>query len=121
VEFAVGELPIFGKFTDQNLPMNFRDTANSIPHLAYTLKDVLSCVDDYHPANRMERLVMQRTLQTIIRSWGDHAGKLRMRPDTSLNPSKAPRGNVIVSAEYLPESRAEFDSVELVDFACEVR
>ncbi len=123
-------LCFFGKFTDQNLPMNFRDTANSIPHLAYTLKDVLSCVDDYHPANRMERLVMQRTLQTIIRSWGDHAGKLRMRPDTSLNPSKAPRGNVIVSAEYLPElgmsdmarlyfiemdkSKADPDKLELV-------
>ncbi|MBR5681551.1 MAG: DUF927 domain-containing protein, partial [Clostridia bacterium] len=96
-------LSFFGKFTDQNLPMNFRDTANSIPHLAYALKDVLSCVDDYHPASRLERMNMQRTLQTIIRSWGDHAGKLRMRPDTSLNPSKAPRGNVIVSAEYLPE------------------
>ena len=96
-------LSFFGKFTDQNLPMNFRDTANSIPHLAYALKDVLSCVDDYHPASRLERMNMQRTLQTIIRSWGDHAGKLRMRPDTSLNPSKAPRGNVIVNAEYLPE------------------
>ncbi|MBR4896741.1 MAG: toprim domain-containing protein, partial [Clostridia bacterium] len=59
-------LSFFGKFTDQNLPMNFRDTANSIPHLAYALKDVLSCVDDYHPASRLERMNMQRTLQTII-------------------------------------------------------
>jgi hypothetical protein len=39
----------FGSFTASTLPMSFHDTANSILSNIYSLKDVLTCVDDLHP------------------------------------------------------------------------
>ncbi len=43
-------LSFFGRFTATELPLSFRDTANSIVHNAFALKDVPTVIDGFHPA-----------------------------------------------------------------------
>ena len=41
----------FGRFSTTDLPLSFRDTANSIIRQSFALKDVLTVIDDYHPSS----------------------------------------------------------------------
>lgn len=58
-------LSFFGKFTASELPLSFRDTANSILHNAFSLKDVLTVIDDLHPSSRQEEQKMNGTAQAV--------------------------------------------------------
>ena len=42
-------LSFFGRFSGTDLPLSFSDTLNSILTNINTLKDVLTCIDDFHP------------------------------------------------------------------------
>ena len=83
--------------------MSFRDTANSILHNAFTLKDVLTVIDDLHPGSRMEEQRMNGTAQAIMRAYGDRTGRGRLRSDSTLMESRPPQGNAIITAEYAPD------------------
>lgn len=96
-------LSFFGKFTASELPLSFRDTANSILHNAFTLKDVLTVIDDLHPGSRMEEQKMNGTAQAIMRAYGDRTGRGRLRSDSTLMESRPPQGNAIITAEYAPD------------------
>ncbi len=110
-------LSFFGKFTASELPLSFRDTANSILYNAFALKDVLTCIDDLHPSSRMEEQKMNGTAQAIMRAYGDRTGKGRLRSDSTLMESRPPQGNAIITAEFAPdigESRtARYFALEL--------
>ena len=93
-------LSFFGKFTASELPLSFRDTANSILHNAFSLKDVLSVIDDLHPSSRQEEQKMNGTAQAIMRAYGDRTGKGRLRADSTPMESRPPQGNAIVTAEF---------------------
>ena len=96
-------LSFFGKFNATELPLSFRDTANSILHNSFALKDVLTCIDDYHPAGRQEEQKLTATAQSIMRAYGDRTGKGRLRADASPMESRPPQGNAIVTAEFPPD------------------
>ena len=96
-------LSFFGKFAASELPLSFRDTANSILHNAFALKDVLTCIDDLHPSSRMEEQKMNGTAQAIMRAYGDRTGKGRLRSDSTLMESRPPQGNAIITAEFAPD------------------
>lgn len=96
-------LSFFGKFTASELPLSFRDTANSILHNAFSLKDVLTVIDDLHPSSRMEEQKMNGTAQAVMRAYGDRTGKGRLRADATPMESRPPQGNAIVTAEYTPD------------------
>ena len=96
-------LSFFGRFTGAELPLSFRDTANSIIHHAFALKDVLTCIDDLHPSSRIEEQKMNATAQAIMRAYGDRTGKGRLRADASPMESRPPQGNAIITAEFAPD------------------
>lgn len=96
-------LSFFGKFTASELPLSFRDTANSILHNAFSLKDVLTCIDDLHPSSRMEEQKMNGTAQAVMRAYGDRTGKGRLRADSTPMESRPPQGNAIITAEFAPD------------------
>ena len=110
-------LSFFGKFTASELPLSFRDTANSILHHTFALKDVLTCIDDYHPSGRQEEQKLTATAQSIMRAYGDRTGKGRLRADASPMESRPPQGNAIVTAEFPPDigesGTARYLSLEL--------
>lgn len=96
-------LSFFGNFSATDLPMSFRDTANSIVHNAFALKDVLTCVDDYHPTARAEAGRMKETMQILARGYGDRTARNRLGSDITLREPRPPQGNVIVTAEFAPD------------------
>ena len=96
-------LSFFGNFSATDLPMSFRDTANSIVHNAFALKDVLTCVDDYHPTAKAEAGRMRETMQILARGYGDRAARNRLGSDITLREPRPPQGNVIVTAEFAPD------------------
>ena len=96
-------LSFFGHFTAADLPMSFQDTANSITYHSFALKDVLTCIDDFHPATRYEEQKQTATAQNILRAYGDRVGRGRLRPDCSPMDARPPQGNAIVTAEFPPD------------------
>ena len=96
-------LSFFGKFTASELPLSFRDTANSILLNTFSLKDVLTVIDDLHPSSRMEEPKMNGTAQAIMRAYGDRTGKGRLRADSTSMESRPPQGNAIITAEFAPD------------------
>lgn len=96
-------LSFFGKFTASELPLSFRDTSNSILYNAFSLKDVLTVIDDLHPSSRQEEQKMNATAQAVMRAYGDRTGKGRLRADSTPMESRPPQGNAIVTAEFAPD------------------
>ena len=96
-------LSFFGQFTSSDLPMSFRDTANSIIVNAFTLKDVLTCIDDFYPSDNAEMKKLNATAQTVMRAYGDRTGRARLRSDSTLMESRPPQGNAIITGELSPD------------------
>ena len=96
-------LCFFGIFNAGNLPMSFRDTSNSIIQNAFALKDVLTCIDDFHPCGRDDERKLTGTMQALVRSYGDRTGRGRLRKDSSAMESRPPLGNAIVTSEFPPD------------------
>ena len=96
-------LSFFGKFTSTDLPMSFRDTANSIIANSFSLKDVLTCIDDFYPSDNAEMKKLNTTAQTVMRTYGDRTGRARLRSDSTLMESRPPQGNAIITGELSPD------------------
>lgn len=96
-------LSFFGSFTASDLPLSFRDTANSLMYNAFSLKDVLTCIDDFHPSGRQEEVKLNATAQAIMRGYGDRIGRGRLKADSSPMESRPPQGNAILTAEFAPD------------------
>lgn len=95
-------LCFFGIFNAGNLPMSFRDTSNSIIQNAFALKDVLTCIDDFHPCGRDDERKLTSTMQALVRAYGDRTGRGRLRKDSSAMESRPPLGNAIITSEFPP-------------------
>ena len=110
-------LSFFGNFSSTDLPMSFRDTANSIIANAFTLKDVLTCIDDFYPSDNAEMKKLNATAQTVMRAYGDRTGRARLRSDSTLMESRPPQGNAIITGELSPDvgesGTARYFSLEL--------
>ena len=112
-------LSFFGRFTGTELPLSFRDTSNSILNHAFSLKDVLTCIDDFHPAGRQEENKLTASAQSVMRAYGDRTGRGRLRADSSPMETRPPRGNAIITGEFPPDigesGTARYFSLELHD------
>ena len=110
-------LSFFGRFTASDLPMSFHDTANSILSNVYYLKDVLTCIDDFHPSGMFHEQEMKTIAQNISRYYGDRIGRARLNTNAELQTSRPPTGNAIITAEYAPEisvsGSARYFNIEL--------
>lgn len=93
----------FGSFTNTTLPMSFRDTANSIVENSFSLKDVLTVIDDFHPSSKQEEMQMTSIAQILVRAYGDRAGRSKLRSDSSMICSRPPQGNCLITCEQMPD------------------
>ena len=96
-------LSFFGTFHSADLPMSFHDTANSILANIYYLKDVLTCIDDFHPSGSYQEQNMKDIAQNLSRYYGDRIGRARLNTKAELQTSRPPTGSAIITAEYTPE------------------
>lgn len=93
----------FGDFAGDNPPATFRDTGNSAREKAFTLKDSILWVDDYHPTeSQQERRRMDAMAQDLARAFGDHAERGRLNADRTLQEARPPRSLCIITGEDLP-------------------
>ena len=110
-------LSFFGKFTASDLPMSFHDTANSILANSYYLKDVLTCIDDFHPSGVFQEKDMKTIAQNISRYYGDRTGRGRLNSKIELQASRPPTGNALITAEFAPDisvsGAARYFNIEL--------
>ncbi len=110
-------LSFFGKFSASDLPMSFHDTANSILSNIYYLKDVLTCIDDFHPSGMLHEQEMKSIAQNISRYYGDRIGRARLNSKSELQSSRPPTGNAIITTEYAPDisvsGSARYFNIEL--------
>lgn len=110
-------LSFFRKFSASDLPMSFHDTANSIFSNIYYLKDVLTCIYDFHPGGIFHEQEMKSIAQNISRYYGDRIGRARLNSKLELQSSRPPTGNAIITAEYAPEisvsGSARYFNIEL--------
>ncbi|MBR1812127.1 MAG: DUF927 domain-containing protein [Clostridia bacterium] len=93
----------FGKFSTTELPLSFRDTANSIIRQSFALKDVLTVIDDYHPSTGRDASQMNTSAQAIFRAYGNRTGRGRLNANSELMTDRYPQGNAIITAEFPPD------------------
>jgi hypothetical protein len=87
-------------FTSRNLPTSFASTANFNEALAFSCKDAIMVVDDFHPpASGSERERMLRDATRLFRAQGNQAGRGRMASDRSLKSAEWPRGLIDATGE----------------------
>ena len=96
-------LSFFGTFSVTELPMSFRDTANSIELFMYYLSDALTCVDDLHPVKTLEKSKMFTLTQMICRLIGNRSPRGRLNSNCESRKDRIPKCNAIVTAEFLPD------------------
>ncbi len=93
----------FGNFTHSTLPLTFRDTGNSIIERLFTLKDLPVVIDDFHPTNAgYEETSMLKTMQLIMRAFGDGTARASLNQKREFKEAKPPRGIGLITAEYSP-------------------
>ena len=69
---------------------------------AFSLKDVLTCIDDFHPSSKKEADKLTNTAQLIMRGYGDRIGRGRLKSDSTPMESRPPQGNAIMTMEFVP-------------------
>jgi len=90
----------FGTFSAP--PASFKDTANALERRAFTIKDSVLLIDDYHPsASPFEVKKMEGTAQYILRLLGDRITKGRMLPNTQMRKGYPPRGMALITGEEM--------------------
>ncbi|OPX91940.1 MAG: hypothetical protein A4E53_00620 [Pelotomaculum sp. PtaB.Bin104] len=108
----------YGEFVGKNLPASFRDTPNSLEKKGFLVKDCILVVDDFYPSSSsLEAQKMKQAAQQILRMYGDRTGRSRMRADTNLQQTYAPRSLCCATGEDCPDSgqstTARFLAVDL--------
>lgn len=107
----------FGKFSPKSPPASFKDTANSLEKRAFDCKDSLLWIDDFHPsASTIEARKMEQTAQALVRSFGDRAGRGRLKQDSSSRNDYVARGVALVTGEQQisgHSSNARIQGVEI--------
>jgi hypothetical protein len=98
----------FGAAMDsRNLPGSWSSTANLLEAVAFAAKDAVFVVDDFAPTGSAADVArLHRDADRLLRAQGNSAGRGRMRADTTLRPSKPPRGLVVSTGEDVPRGQS---------------
>ncbi|MBF0554924.1 MAG: DUF927 domain-containing protein [Nitrospirae bacterium] len=103
----------FGYFQSITSLSNFGDTANALEEIAFTLKDVLMVLDDYHPsANKVDGDDMESKAQRLIRACSNRTGRGRMTDKRR----HVPRCGLLITGEEMvsiPSTLARIMVLEL--------
>lgn len=108
----------FGDFESVQDLSNFDDTANALERRAFTLKDMLMVVDDFHPsAQRFQAQQRENTAQRLIRSFANRTGRGRLNSDTTEKTRYAPRGMLLMTGEDLISLQSTLARVLIIEIS----
>jgi hypothetical protein len=108
----------FGRgFDARHLPGSWMSTPNANEGLAFCAKDMLLTIDDFAPTgNRTDLARYHAAADRLLRAQGNLSGRSRMKPDSTLRATKAPRGLILSTGEDIPRGqslRARIFALEL--------
>jgi hypothetical protein len=90
-----------------HLPGSWSSTGNSLEALSYVAKDAVLVVDDFKPEGAAPDVArLHRDADRLLRAQGNHAGRMRMRPDGTLRSAKSPRGIILSTGEDIPRGES---------------
>jgi hypothetical protein len=98
----------FGPAMDATrLPGSWSSTSNALQALAFGAKDALLTIDDFAPnGSQSDIQQLHRKASEMIRSQANRSARQRMRADTTLRPSKPPRGLILSTGEDVPKGQS---------------
>lgn len=106
----------FGNFSGAESLSNFDDTVGILEKRAFTLKDTLHVIDDYHPsANRKAAESKEAVAQRMIRSYSNRTARGRLNSDLSEKGRYEPRGIMIMTAEEQPTLESTLARVCIIE------
>jgi hypothetical protein len=87
-----------------HLPLNWQSTTNANEADAFHAKDVLAVADDWlKRGSRADIDRANKEFDRLLRAQGNRSGRGRCNRDGSPKSQKPPRGQIIVTAEDLPD------------------
>lgn len=113
---AILLLSHFGPFESIEGLSNFEDTPNALGRRAFTLKDTLMVLDDYHPSTqRYSAQQKEVTAQRLIREFSNRTERGRLNPDSTEKPRYSPRGLLIITGEELISLQSSLARIALIE------
>ncbi|MBE0426353.1 MAG: DUF927 domain-containing protein [Nitrospirae bacterium] len=110
----------FGNFRSIHQLSNFESTANLLARRAFTLKDMLMVIDDYHPTiQEREAQLKESILQRIIRSASNRTDRGRLNSDSTEKGCYEPRGMILSTGEDLPTLQSTLARMLVVEISKE--
>jgi hypothetical protein len=102
----------------RHLPGSWCSTGNALEGLAFSAAHALMVVDDFAPGGTAADVArMHREADRLLRSQGNRASRLRMRPDSTLRPPRPPRGIILSTGEDVPRGQSLRARVLTLDLA----
>jgi hypothetical protein len=90
-----------------HLPASWSSTGNALEGIAFAAKNALLVVDDFCPTGSSGDVQRyHREADRLFRGQGNRAGRQRMQADTTLRPSKPPRGIILSTGEDIPRGHS---------------
>jgi hypothetical protein len=115
---AVLMLAHYGNFDSIENLSNFEDTANALGRRAFTLKDTLLVVDDYHPSTQRHLAQQKEAIaQRLIREFANRTERGRLNSDSTEKPRYSPRGMLLVTGEELLSLQSTLARVCVIEIA----
>lgn len=106
----------FGNFPGAESLSNFEDTPGILERRAFTLKDTLHIIDDYHPsASRKAADGKESIAQRMIRGYSNRTARGRLNSDLTEKGRYEPRGMMIMSGEEMPSLESTLARVCLIE------
>jgi hypothetical protein len=97
----------FGAGLDARHLPSWESTENALEGLAFAAKDAVMVIDDFAPnGTTYDVQRSHKKADRVLRALGNHSGRSRMRPDTSLRPVKPPRSLIISTGEDVPRGQS---------------
>jgi len=97
----------FGAKMDARHLVSWESTENAIEGMAFAAKDAVMVIDDFAPTGTTYDVQRwHKKADRVLRAAGNHSGRSRMRPDTTLRPEKPPRCLFFSTGEDVPRGHS---------------
>jgi hypothetical protein len=91
----------------RHLPASWLSTGNALEGITFQAKYAILVVDDFCPTGVKADLARQhKEADRLLRAQGNRRGRQRMRTDSTLRPSKSPRGLLLSTGEDTPRGQS---------------
>jgi len=105
-------------FRRENLPGNWKSTANFLELQTFLAKDALLVIDDFAPCGTQADIArLHRDADRVFRGSGNRSGRGRLRSDGTARRTYVPRSLIISTGEDIPRGQSLRSRLLVVEVA----